>query len=76
MIRTDQVQAAIASLGITEAQPDLLAALIQYEIWRLSFRAGSGTLVAAEGHRFTGPAVMQQVARRRRRVRSAKGGTR
>lgn len=74
MIRTDQVQAAIEALGIAEAQPELLAALIEYEIWRLSFRAGGGALVSAEGQVFTGREVVQQVAGRRRRVRSVKGG--
>jgi hypothetical protein len=72
MIQTDQVQAAIAGLGITEAHPELLAALIEYEIWRLSFRAGSGALVSTEGQVFTGREVVRQVAGRRRRVR--KGG--
>jgi hypothetical protein len=66
----DTVRASLEAQGILEALAAELAALCEYELWRVELLAGSATLDGKHIEQLSTAAYCQRSTKRRRKLRS------
>jgi hypothetical protein len=77
-VELDELYHRIDDWAVAAGNPALLAALLEYEAWRLEFDAGRGALVTTGGERCKVDDLFEPAAvlKRRRAIRSAGRGRR